>query len=242
MKICWILGKTAARGAMIPLKLFQPAGTGAGTAGLPHTSISSTVQEPGASPAPRGAAGGTEGRSRTAGTGPGPAARAPQLPGAPQTLPVLAASLRPKLPSSSEPWGHGARPGQPGVTRPGDTAEPSTRTLLCWARCWAHLGALGRGPLEAAGIHGLVAVGPLGLLGDPLVDQVLGTAGGGSSGGILGGTAPQRGGGPASNASKEQQNNSGVTPKQEQNKQCPAGLILFYLEMRRSRLEKPRNS
>lgn len=98
-----------------------------------------------------------------------------------QTLPVLAASLRPKHPSSSELWGHGARPGQPGVTRPGDTAEPTTTaahgSLLCWGRCWGHLGALGRGPLEAAGIHGLVAVGSLGLLGDPLVDQVLGTAG-----------------------------------------------------------------
>lgn len=228
MKICWILGKTAGRGARIPLKLFQPAGTGAGTAGLSR-SISSTVQEPGASPAPRGAAGGTEGRSRTAGTGPGPAARAPQLPGAPQTPPVLAASLRPKLPSSSEPWGHGARPGQPGVTRPGDTAEPSTRILLCWGRCWAHLGALGRGPLEAAGIHGLVAVGPLGLLGDPLVDQVLGTAGGGSSGGILGGispgTAPQRGGGSASNASKEWQRNSKITVELHQNKSKTSNVL-----------------
>lgn len=209
MEICWILWKTAGRGGYYPTKPISDTERDRSSSrcrrrwesqACPREALPDLVQEPGVAPGLRGAAGGagdggTGPWSRTAGpAGPetGPAIRAPRA-GASwgsETLPVLAASLRPKHPSSSELWGHRARPGQPGADllwghcssqspQHGTTQIPTA--LLRWGRWWGRLGALGRGPLQAAGIHGLVAVGPLGLLGNPLIDQVLGTAGDGQN-------------------------------------------------------------
>lgn len=37
------------------------------------------------------------------------------------------------------------------------------------------LSALGRGPFQTGGIHAFIAVGPFGLFGDPLINEILKT-------------------------------------------------------------------